>query len=178
MKHLKNLQEYMSNINEGVNYNNAVNADIQKVGRYQTRSKDAAEIEEAGKNFLASVKPFALTGDGKTDVDALIKFCVAACKSHKVDLDAANTEINSDDYDNELLIPVKGLGEGELFLRTSCSYMYLSGLMGMRGKINLNAFFYSKKTGDNTAYSMDLADQASIKRACDDFNKWREDNFA
>lgn len=177
MKHLKHIEEYMSNINEGVNYNETSDANLTKVGRYQTRSTDAAEVEQAGKDFLANVKPFPLTGVGKDDVDALIKFCVDVCKKHGVDLDGKNTVISSDDYDNEIFIPVLGKGEGELSLRSSCSYMYLSGLEGMRGTVNLSAFFYSDTLGSKTEYSMDLANPSSITKACQDFNKWRNEEY-
>lgn len=167
----------MSNINEGINYKETSDANLIKVGRYQTRSTDTTEIEQAGKDFLANVKPFPLTGVGKDDVDTLIKFCVDACKKHGVVLDGNNTVINDDNYDNEIFIPVLGEGAGELSLRSSCSYMYLSGLKGMLGTVNLNAFFYSNTMGSKTEYSMDLANSASITKACQDFNNWRNEKY-
>jgi hypothetical protein len=181
MKHLKNIEDYMSNINEGVNYNNASNADLWKVGRYQVRTQasslDREEVTAAGENFLKAVKPFALSGNGRKDVDGLIKFCVDACKKHGVDLDGNNTVIDNHNYDNEIFIPVLGVGEGELSLRSSCSYRYLSQINALKGTVSLSAFFYSDTLGSKTEYSMDLANPASITKACQDFNKWRNEEY-
>jgi hypothetical protein len=175
MKHLKNINEYFSNINEGVNYNNSVNADLVEIGEYaiQGSGKNPGDVtdedlEKAAVEALKKAKPVSLTGDAKKDIPALVKYAVDAFKRCQIELDPANVEIDSSNFANELMIPV---ADSEYYFNTHLDYTELAS-NGSDFVIGGN--FASDEDGALDYIVDDLSNQGDIVKACAEFKKYLE----
>ena len=89
MKHLKSINEYFSNINEGINYNTAVNADLEEIGYIvlQGSGKNpndltAEEAEKAATDAMKKASPIPLTGVMKKDLPAFLKYVLSSTETH------------------------------------------------------------------------------------------------
>lgn len=175
MKHLKNINEYFSNINEGVNYNSAVNADLIDIGGYiiQGSGKNPGDVtdedlEKAALEALKKAKPVSLTGDAKKDIPALVKYAVDSFKRCGIELDAANVEIDSSNFANELLIPV---ADTDYYLNTMVDY---NELAANGSDFVIGAAFASDEEGTLDYIVDDLSNQGDIVKACAEFKKYLE----
>jgi len=175
MKHLKNINEYFSNINEGVNYNNAINADLVEIGEYtiQGTGKNPGDVtdedlKKSAMEALKKAKPVSLTGDAKKDAPTLIKYVGDAFKRCGVELDVANVEIVSDNFANELIIPVV---DTEFYFNTMLDYTELAS-NGSDFVIGGN--FASDDEGALDYQVNDLSNNGDIVKACTGFKKYLE----
>ena len=178
MKHLKNINEYFSNINEGINFNGTRDADLEDIGGCFANGGDPENHDEEalidmGREALKKAKPFSLTGKIKEDAPKLIKLVKDAFKRTGIELDDANTEITRDmgGSDNEILIPVEN-HEGYFFF-TSLDYYELAA-NSTNGNIIVGGSFYSDEEGMLDFFVADLNDNGQIVKAAADFKKYLE----
>lgn len=178
MKHLINFETYMSNVNEGVNFNGARDADLEEVGGNFANGNDPDNHDEEalidmGREAMKGAKPFPLTGKIKEDATKLIKLCTDAFKRAGVELDDASAEISNDmdGSSNEILIPVENQ-EGYSFF-TSLDYYELSA-NAVLGNIVVGGSFYSEEEGMLDFFVGDLSNNGQIVKAAMDFNKYLE----
>lgn len=177
MKHLKNINEYLSNINEGVNYNSAANADLVEIGEYamQGSGKNPGDVtdedlKKAALEALKKARPVSLSGDAKKDIPALVKYAVDSFKRCGIELDAANVEIDSGNFANELLIPV---ADTDYYFNTHLDYTELAA-NGSDFVIGGN--FASDEEGALDYIVDDLSNQGDIVKACAEFKKHLENS--
>lgn len=178
MKHLINFESYVSNINEGINFNGAKDADLEDIGGNFANGGDPENHDEEalidmGREALKKAKPFPLTGKIKEDAIKLIKLCTDAFKRAGVELDDANTDISSDMDGslNEILIPVQNQEDYSFF--TSLDYYELSA-NSVKGDIVIGGSFYSDEEGMLDFFVGDLSNNGQIIKAAADFNKYLE----
>ena len=178
MKHIKAMADYVSNINEGVNYNDAVDADLYNVGFtvLSAQIKDVGEIEQmndkevekAATDAMAGAKPVKLTGKAKTDIAALVKYITDAFKKCGVDLDPSNVEIDSSNFANELMIPV---GDTEFYFNTMLDY---NELAYNGSNFTIGGAFASEDMGSLDYEVVDLGNNGEIVKACTGFKQYLE----
>ena len=127
MKHIKSINEYFSNINEGINYNEGVDANLLDVGAYVLQGgkknpddMDDKEVEKVAIEAIKKAKPVSLTGQIKKDLPAFLKYVGDAFKRCGVELDTANTTIDSSNFTNELMIPT--VVNPDFYLNTMLDY--------------------------------------------------------
>jgi hypothetical protein len=175
MKHIKTINEYFSNINEGVNYNSAHNANLEELGytvangsgkNPDDMGKD--DLEELATETLKKAKPFALTGNAKKDIAALLKYVGDAFKRCDIELDVDNTTVDSMDFQNELFIPV---ADTDYFLNTHLAYEELF-VSAANSIITLGAAFGSEDEGILDFHIYDLGDNGDIVKVCADFKQY------
>jgi hypothetical protein len=182
MKHLKNINEYLSNINEGVNYNNSKDADMYDVGFtvLQSQIKDIGEIErmpeadveKAAEEALKNAKPVALTGDAKKDIASMLDYLKSTFVGTDVELDVDNTKVDSSNFENELFIPV---GDTEYYFSTSINYEEIA--MNSSGKeMILAGAFGSEKEGILDFLVHDLSNKGEVLKACQNFKEYLDNN--
>jgi hypothetical protein len=176
MKHIKSMADYVSNINEGINYNDTVDADLYDVGFtvLSAQIKDISkiekmndnEVEKAAIDAMAKAKPVKLTGKAKTDVAALVKYIADSFKKCGVDLDTANTEIDSSNFANELMIPVANT---EFYFNLMVDY----GEMAYNGSdFTIGGVFASEDMGSLDYMINDLSNQGDVTKACNGFKQF------
>lgn len=172
MKYVKQINEYFANISEGVNYNNAVDADFEDVGSALANGGDPANhSEEAlinmGREALKKAKPVPLTGIVKKDLPALLKYIGPAFKKCGVELDVDNAIIDSPSFANEIMIPVAGT---EYYLLTILDYRELAS---NGSEFTIGATFNSDEEGTlDEGQIADLSNQGEVVRACTEFNEY------
>lgn len=178
MKHLITFESYASNINEGINFNAAKDADLEDIGGNFANGGDPDNHDEEalidmGREALKDAKPFPLTGKIKEDATKLIKLCTDAFKRAGVELDDTNTDISSDmdGSSNEIKIPVENQ-EGYFFF-TSLDYYELAANSTM-SNIVVGGCFYSDEDGMLDFFVGDLSNNGQIVKAAADFNKYLE----
>jgi len=179
MKHLKSINEYFSNINEGVNYNQAHNADLKEVGYALANGSGQSpddmsdeDLEKLAIEALKKARPVALTGDAKKDIAALLKYVGDAFKRCDVELDVNNTTVDSMDFQNELFIPV---ADTDYFLNTHLGYEELV-LNARNSTIALAAAFGSEDEGILDFQIYDLGNNGDIVKVCADFKAYVENS--
>ena len=172
MKYIKPINEYFANISEGINYNNAVDADLEAVGAMLANGGDPKNhSEEAlidmGRESLKNAKPIPLTGIIKKDLPALLKYIGPAFKKCGVELDVDNTDIDSSNFANELMIPVTGT---EYYLLTMLDYRELAY---NGSEFVIGATFNSDEEGTlDEGQIADLSTQGQVLKACTEFNEY------
>ena len=172
MKYVKPINEYFGNISEGINYNNAVDADLEAVGATLANGNDPDNhSEEAlidmGRQSLKNAKPIPLTGIVKKDLPALLKYIGPAFKKCGVELDVDNTVIDSSNFANELMIPVAGT---EYYLFTILDYRELAY---NGSEFVIGATFNSDEEGTlDEGQIADLSNQGQVLKACTEFNEY------
>jgi hypothetical protein len=175
MKHLKSINEYFSNINEGINYNHSVNADLYDVGHNVLQGSGKTpddmgqeDVEKAALEAMKKAKPVSLTGNIKKDLPAFLKYVGDAFKKCGVDLDTANTEIDSSNFANELMIPIANT---DYYLNTMLDYAELA----YNGSdFVVSASFASDDMGALDYMIDDLSNNGDIVKACAGFKKYME----
>jgi hypothetical protein len=172
MKYVKPINEYFGNISEGINYNNAVDADLEAVGAtlanddYPYNHSEEALID-MGRESLKNAKPIPLTGIVKKDLPALLKYIGPAFKKCGVELDVDNTVIDSSNFANELMIPVAGT---EYYLFTILDYRELAY---NGSEFVIGATFNSDEEGTlDEGQIADLSNQGQVLKACTEFNEY------
>jgi hypothetical protein len=173
MKHIKTLNEYFSNINEGINYNNSVDADLFDVGHsvLQGSGKNPddmgqEDVEKAALEAMKKAKPVSLTGNIKKDLPAFLKYVGDAFKRCGVELDINNTDIDSSNFANELMIPVAG---ADYYLNTLLDYTELAY---NGSNFVIGGYFASDEEGSLEYGVADLSDQGDVMRACEGFKEY------
>lgn len=172
MKHLKPFDSYIGNINEGVNYNSAVDADLAEVGAYihdHPEDVDDKELTDLAEEAMKKAKPFSLTGKIKTDGAKLITYIVDAFKKAGVNLDGANAIVYSPNFANEIEIPVSDC-EGAFFQ----TYLDYSELASNGSNFQLSGGFSTEDEGALDYFVEDLNDNRGIVKAAEGFKKWCE----
>jgi hypothetical protein len=181
MKHLKNINEYLSNINEGINYNAAKDADLVDIGSAllagSGKTSDEASDEDLSKiaeEKLKEAKPFALTGKVKEDFPKLIKYITDEFKRCKIDLDVDNASISREmsGGDNMIEIPIKGLED--YYFCTTLDYLELASNQGPNRNIVLSGVFCSEDDGTLDFDIADIGNSGDVMKACTEFNKYIE----
>jgi hypothetical protein len=176
MKHIKPINEYFSNINEGVNYNAAHDANLEEVGYnllqgtgqpWEDKSKD--DLKKIAIEALKKANPFPLSGKIKEDLPKLVKYIKDSFSAAGVSIDDSGVEIsrNMGGDNNEILIPVEG--QEDYFVYTSLDYYEL---VSQGEGINLFAAFYSDEEGMLDFNIANLDNRGSIVKACAEFKKY------
>ena len=175
MKHLKNINEYFSNINEGINYNNGRNANLWDIGEHLLTIKgksmddmDDFDVEAVAKEAMKKAKPVPLTGNLKKDLPLFLKYVGDAFKRCGVDLDTANTELDSSNFTNELMIPI---ADTEYYLNTMLDYAELAA---NGSDFVIGGAFASDDEGSLDYQVNDLSNSGDIVKACTGFKKYME----
>lgn len=175
MKHLKNINEYFSNINEGINYNQGIDVDLYEVGCILLQGSgknvddmEADEVAEAAAEAMKKAKPIALTGIVKKDLPAFLKYVADSFKRCDVELDIDTTEIDSSNFANELMIPV---ADTEYYLLTALDYTELAY---NASQFVIGASFASDDTGSLDCIIDDLSNQGDVTKACAEFKQYLE----
>jgi hypothetical protein len=174
MKHLKDLNSYMGNINEGINYNDAQDADLADVGAYLHDHPEAVEdneLEKRALEYMKKAKPFPLTGKIKTDAPKLISYIVDAFKKVGVNLDGNNAIVYSPNFANEIEIPVKDV-DGIRFI----TYLDYSEMASNGSNFILSGSFDSEENGTLDYFVSDLSNNREIIKAAEGFKQWLETN--
>ncbi len=172
MKHLETFESYMGNINEGVNYNGAADADLAVVGSYlhdHPETVDDKELADLATEYMGKTKPFPLTGKIKTDGAKLITYIVDAFKKAGVNLDGANAIVYSPNFTNEIEIPVSDC-EGAFFQ----TYLDYNELASNDSNFQLSGVFSTEDEGALDYFVDDLNDNRGIVKAAEGFKKWCE----
>ena len=181
MKHLKNINEYLSNINEGVNYNASKDANLIDVGSAlltgSGNSSDDLSDEDLIKlaeEKLKEAKPFALTGKVKEDFPKLIKYLTDEFKRCDIDLDGDNASISREmsGGDNMIELPIKELED--YYFCTSLDYLELASNQGPNRNIVLSGVFCSDDDGTLDFDVADIGDGGDIMKACTAFKEYLE----
>lgn len=173
MKFVKSINEYFSNLNEGINYNDAVDADLYDIGTTVIQGSDKnpddmddKALEKAAVEAMKKAKPVPLTGIVKKDLPALLKYVAAAYKKCGIELDVDNTDIDSSNFSNELMIPVVGT---DYYLSTYLDY----GEMAYNGsEFVIGGYFASDEEGSLEYGTSDFSDGNEVMKACTDFKKY------
>ena len=162
-----------SSINEGINYNDAVDADLYDVGAYviqgsgkNAQDMDEKEVEKAALEAMKKAKPVPLAGIVKKDLPALLKYVAAAYKKCGVELDVDNTDIDSSNFSNELMIPVVGT---DYYLNTYLDYLEMAS---NGSEFVLGGDFASDEEGSLDYGTSDFSNQGEVARACTEFNEY------
>lgn len=174
MKYIKHINEYFANINEGFNYNKAVDANLYDVGVYilsgsgeNPDEMDEKDVEKAAVEAIKKTKPVPLTGIVKKDLPALLSYIGPAFKKCGVELDVDNAVIESPNFANEIMIPVAGT---DYCLLTMLDY---SELAYNGSEFTIGATFYSDEEGTlDDGQIDDLSNQGEVVRACAEFNEY------
>jgi hypothetical protein len=174
MKYVKNINEYFSSINEGINYNNGGDADLWEVGSQllsgtgkNSEDMEDKEVEAVAVEAMKKAKPVPLTGIIKKDVPALLKYVGDAFKRCGIELDVDNTDIDSSNFANELMIPVVGT---EYYLLTMLDYRELAY---NGSEFVIGATFNSDEEGTlDEGQIADLSNQGEVAKACTEFNEY------
>jgi hypothetical protein len=176
MKYIKSINEYFSNINEGINYNNGVDADLSDIGYNVLQSggknpddMDDKEIEKAAIEAMKKAKPVPLTGQIKKDLPAFLKYVGDAFKKCGVELDTNNTDIDSSNFANELMIPT--IDNPEFYFNTMLDY---NELASNGSEFVVGGAFASDDEGSLDYTVSDLSDQGDIMKCCQDYKKFIE----
>lgn len=175
MKHIKPINEFFSNFNEGINYNDAADADLYDVGANvingsgkNTQFLNMQEVKKAAIEAMKKAKPVPLTGIVKKDLPALLKYVGDAYKKCGVNLDTANITIDSSNFANEIMIPVAGT---DYYVNTYLDY----GEMSSNGSdFVIGGYFASDEEGSLDYGTSDFTDAGEVKKACTEFNKYLE----
>jgi len=175
MKHIKSINEYFSNISEGINYNEGVDADLWEVGSYMldgtgknSDEMEEKEVEAVAVEAMKKAKPVPLTGIIKKDVPPFLKYVADAFKRCGIELDVDNTVIDSSNFANELYIPV---ADTEYNLLTMLDY---SELAYNGSEFVIGGVFASDDEGSLDYVISDLSDQGEVMKACTEFKKYLE----
>lgn len=180
MKHLINFESYVSNINEGINFNGAEDADLKEIGGLFANGGDPDNHDEEalismGREALADAKPIALTGKIKEDTQKLIKFIVEAFKRAGIILDDKNASIikDMDGTLNQIEIPVES--EPDFFFATSLDYYEMAmGVNIQNNFIVASGCFSTDADGMLDFFVSDLSNNGQIVKAASDFKKYLE----
>jgi len=172
---MKNINEYFSNINEGINYNNGRDADLWDVGAQllsgtskNVEDMEDKEVEVVAVEAMKKAKPVPLTGIIKKDLPPFLEYVADAFKRCGVELDVNNTEIDSSNFMNELLIPV---ADTEYYLNSMLDY---SELAYNGSEFVIGAAFASDDEGSLDYIVGDLSNNGEIVKACTGFKKYLE----
>jgi hypothetical protein len=176
MKHIKNINEYFSNINEGINYNGGADADLLEVGSQllsgtgkNSEDMEDKDVEAVAVEAMKKAKPVPLTGIIKKDVPALLKYISDAFKRCGVELDINNVTIDSSNFANELEIPVV---DTEYYLLTMLDY---NELAYNGSEFVIGATFYNDEEGSlDDGQIADLSNQGDVTKACAEFKQYLE----
>lgn len=176
MKHLITFESYMSNINEGINFNGSSDADLATVGGYFANDGDPDDFDEEalidmGREALKEAKPVPLTGKIKDDGTKLIKYIVDAFKRAGVNLDGDKAVVYSPSFTNEIEIPVED--SDNLFFQT---YLDYEELAYNGSDFIISGTFASEDEGSLDFTVSDLSNNGQIVKAATDFNKYLESN--
>jgi len=176
MKHLRTLNDYLSNINEGINFNGARDAELEDIGAYiltgdAPDEHNDEENKKAALETLKKAKPFPLSGKIKEDLPKLVKYIKDAFGRAGVSLDDSNVEISKSmsGESNEILIPLED--QEDYFIYTSLDYFEL---VTQGDGITLFAAFYSDDEGMLDFNVANLDNQGNVVKACADFKKYLE----
>lgn len=175
MKHLKNLNDYLSNINEGINYNQGIDADLYDVGFNVLHGSgknpddmDEKDVAEAAVEAMKKAKPVPLTGEIKKDLPPFLKYTADAFKRCGVELDVDNAQIDDSNFANALMIPV---ADTDYYLLTMLDYSELSY---NGSNFTIGASFASDDTGSLDYIVDDISNQGDVTKACADFKQYIE----
>jgi len=177
MKHLINFESYMSNINEGINFNGAEDADLREIGELFANGNDPDNHDEEslirmGADALAAAKPIALTGKIKADGPQLIKFVVEAFSRAGIELDDKGARIikDMDGTLNQIEIPVESAPD--FFFATSLDYYEMAmGVNSLNNGIEVGGCFSSEADGMLEFFVSNLSDNGQIVKAVAEFNE-------
>ena len=171
MKHIQLFEHFAENIVEGVNFNGSVDADLAIIGTYFTedQSLDDKEYEKLTLEAFKKTKPFALTGNIKTDGAKLIKYLVDAFKRVGVELEENNAIVYSPNFTNEIEIPVAGT-DG-IFFQT---YLDYTELAANGSNFTLSGDFASEGEGSLDFFVDDIGNNGAIVKSATGFKKYLE----
>lgn len=174
MKHIHTFENFL-NFNEGINYNDGVDADLYNVGvnvingsGKNSADMDEKEVEKSALEAMKKAKPVPLTGIIKKDLPALLKYLADTYKKCGVELDIANITIDSSNFANELMIPVAGT---DYYLNT---YLDYNELASNGSDFVLGGYFASDDEGSLDYGTGDFTKQNEVMKACTEFNKYLE----
>lgn len=177
MKHLIPINEYLSNINEGVNFNGAEDADLREIGELFANGGDPDNHDEEslmrlGADALEAAKPIALTGKIKQDGPQLIKFVVETFSRAGITLDDKDARIikDMDGTLNQIEIPVESAPD--FYFATSLDYYEMAmGVNTLNNGIVVGGCFSSDADGMLDFFISDLGNNGQIVKAVAEFNE-------
>jgi len=181
MKHIRPINEYFSNFNEGINYNASRDADLVELGHLllsgsgaSSEEADDDELVKTAKEKLKSIKPFALTGKVKEDLPKLVKYLTDEFKRFGIELDGDSTEVSREMSGGENMIEIPLLDfEGYYFL-TSLDYLDLASNQGPNNTMVLSGIFCSEEDGMLEFDVADISNSGEIMKACTEFKNYLE----
>jgi hypothetical protein len=175
MKTVKTFEQFTSkqrkhHLNERINYREGINANLLEVGDTILNSlgDDSAdfsekEIEKVAIDAMKKAKPVPLTGKFKPDLTAFLNYVDIAFKKHGVNLDINNTEIDSSNFANELMIPVVG---SDFYFNTLLDYLELAY---NGSEFVIGGSFASEDEGSVGDGIDDLSNSAEVAKMCKEF---------
>jgi len=174
MKHLIPINEYFSNINEGINFNGSSDADLATVGEYFANDGDPDDFDEEAlidmaREALKKAKPIPLTGKIKEDGAKLIKYIVNAFKKVDVILEEGEAVVYSPNFANEIEIPVADQ-EGLFFQ----SYLDYEELAYNGSDFIISGTFATEDEGSLDFSVSDLSNNGQIVKAATELKKYLE----
>jgi hypothetical protein len=175
MKTVKTFEQFTSkqrkhHLNERINYREGINADLLEVGYSildglgdDPDDFSEKEIKKVAIDAMKNAKPVPLTGKFKADLTAFLNYVDIALRNCGVDLDVNNTEIDSENFANELMIPVVG---SDFYFNTLLDYNELA-YNGSNFVIGGN--FASEEVGAIGDVIDDLSNSAEVAKMCKKF---------
>ena len=173
-KYVKTFESYVHSLKEGIDWSDSSDADIEELAAQMEEYDDNPKAAEAkAKELLKSANPFPLTGNVKKDALALIKLAKDTLKGHGIELDDANAEIDSENFGNEIRIPIKGVDTENARLETNLDYIEMAYSTGNK-KMVAEFSFYTFEEGNGEFF--DMKNPAAVKNAVADVKMWINHN--
>jgi hypothetical protein len=176
MKHLIPINEYFSNINEGLNFNNGSDADLEEVGGCFANGGDPENhgeeaLIEMGREALKDAKPFPLTGKIKEDAPKLIKYITDAFKKAGVELEDKNADlIKSTSLGTVNVIEIPVANQSTLYFSTSLDYYEMANT----GHDMYTGGSFADEDGPLDFFVADISNNGQIVKAAAEFKKFLE----
>jgi hypothetical protein len=178
MKHIKLFEQFIQNLEtkqyeflknrfyEGINYKYGINADLYDVGIYVINNQgikkpdSTKEIEKIALNAMGKGRPIPLSGKIKKDLPLFLKYISSIFKKYDVDLDTNNTIIDSSNFSNELMVPVKNT---DYYFNTFLDY---DELAYSGSDFVIGGSFASDEVGSIGYNINDLSKDNEVSKAC------------
>ena len=147
---------------------NTINANLYELGsayleKMGTDPGSRDQCTKAGRQLLSEAQPFPLSGNGKKDIAKVIEFIAASEARNKIQLDLEKIEVSSDNFTNEVRIPI--IGAEDLAVETMVDYMEL--LYGGEGGIVIGMNY--TVDGSSEVSVLNIGDQEEFDAAATEF---------
>jgi len=181
MKYIHTYESFVNEataINEDISYDGAYDVDFDSICQNIDGCKRITDEKEKisfAKDWLKKIKPVPLTGKIRTDVPALVANLIKTFKQYGIELDGRNVYVSSENFSNEIEIPVasKLSGEGQINFLTHLDYGEIA--YSTSGKIG-GSFQDENGLLDSVDPISDISNGREIASAASQLKQWFKTN--